>query len=159
MEAVIDRAVTRRLLVPERVLVEDLLVGVLHHEVDDGGRAAPGCGPRPCFEGVARLGAAEGHLHVGMCVDPARNHKLAGGIDDGVDVRLDVEAEQRGAGRKDGGDGLTVDQYVGCARASRVHDRAVLDERLHDFSFITSSTRGNGYGFGILVYDSGRRSR
>ena len=52
VETVVDRAVARGLLVPEPVLVEDVLVRVLHDEVDDARRSAVGRSPRSRLEGV-----------------------------------------------------------------------------------------------------------
>ncbi len=62
---------------------------------------------------------------------PPGDHVLARRVDHGVDVALDVEAEQGRAGREHRGDGLSVDQHIGGGDAGRVDDGAVLDQRLH----------------------------
>ena len=75
--------------------------------------AARGAG----LERVGRLGAAEGHLHVGVHVDAARHDVLAGGVDH---VRVGTMPERVGLpGREDGGDRLAVDEHVGRACARR----------------------------------------
>ena len=82
-----------------------------------------------------------------------------------VDVGRQVEAQQRGAGGEDGGDGLAVDQDVCGSGAGRVDDRAVRDEGLHRCSSVVPVLRRSrgpcfgGQGLAMLVYESGRRSR
>ena len=113
VEAVVDRAVARGLLVPGGQAVLDPLAVALHGEVDDRRRAAPGRRPGAGLEGVGGVGAAERQLHVGVRVDAARDHVLAGRVDHGVDDRREVGAEQLRAGRQHRGDRLAVDEHVG----------------------------------------------
>ena len=93
VEAVIDRAVAGRLVVPGRDLVDYLLPVGLHHEVDDRGRAAPGGRAGAGLERVGGERATERHLHVGVGVDAARDHVLAGRIDDVAVGRRSAEAD------------------------------------------------------------------
>ncbi len=128
VEAVVDRAVARCLLVPFGEAVLDAGAGGLHGEVDDGCRAAPGCGARPRLEGVGRLGAAEGELEVGVRVDAAGDDVLAGRVDDGVGRGLEVGAERVRAGLEQGDDLLAVDEHVGIDAPGGGDDGSAGDE-------------------------------
>ena len=121
VEAVVDRAVAGRLRVPGGQAVLDALAVALHGEVDDRRRAAPGRGAGAGLERVDRGGAAERQLHVGVRVDAAGDHVLAGRVDDGVDGCRDIRPEQLRAGLQHGDDRLAVDEHVGvrCGRSPR----------------------------------------
>jgi hypothetical protein len=149
VESVVDCAVSRGLLVPQVVLVERVLIGVLGDEVDNGGRAADRGGPGAGLERVAGVGAAERHLHVRVRVDAAGDDVLAARVDDGVCGRRQVGCQQLRARLEHGGDRRTVDEHVGPGPPRRADDGAAGDEGPHRSS----------YGFVMLVYDSGRRSR
>ena len=152
MERIVDRAVSRGLLVPGGQAVQNPLAIGLHGEIDDRCGATPGRGAGSSLERVAGRGATERQFHVGVRIHPTGDHVPTCGIDHDIDVAGDIEAEQAGARRQDSGDGLAVDQDVGERSARGGDDRAVLDERLHCCSPFD-------YGFAILVYESGRRSR
>ena len=62
------------------------------------------------------VGAAERQLHVGVRVDAAGDHVLAGRVDDGVDGCRDIGAEKLRAGLQHGDDRLAVDEDVGLRR-------------------------------------------
>ena len=128
VEAVIDRAVARRELVPVREAVLHALAGALHGEVDDRRRPAPGGGARAGLEGVRGARAAEGQLHVRVRVDPAGDDVLPGRVDHAVHGCREVMAEQRGARGQHGGDGLAVEQHVGGGASGRRDDGAAGDE-------------------------------
>jgi hypothetical protein len=98
--------------------------GALDGEVDDRGDPAEGGCARTGVEGVAGLGAAERHLHVGVRVDRTRDHVLTGGVD-----RLFLPG--RRAGRVEGDDLLAVDEDVRGDRARRTDDRSTLDQVAH----------------------------
>ena len=93
-----------------------VLAGALHGEVDDGGDATPRRGDRAGLERVGRGRAAERQLHVGVHVDAAGDHVLAGG----VDRAHGRDADRLGLpGREHGRDRLAVDQHVAGAAARR----------------------------------------
>ena len=171
VEAVVDGAVAVGLLVPAPEGVLHAAARVLHGEVDDRRDAAPRGGDRPGLERVARLGAAEGHLHVRVHVDAARHDVLAGGVDrrvggDPQGIRLPWGQDRR--------DRLAVDQHVGGRAAARADDGAARDEggRRHCVPPATHAVAGRSFaGARSLAtsdaahastsspYASGRRSR
>ena len=104
VEAVVDHGLAFGLLRPRFHRVVQRLAAVLDREVDDRRRAAEGGSHRAGLEVVGGGGAAKRHVHVGVDVDAARQHVLAGGVDHLV--RRHVE---RGA---DDGDLLVLDQDV-----------------------------------------------
>ena len=128
VEPVVDRAVSRRQLVPGGQSVGHLGAVGLHREVDDRGRASPGRGAGAGLERVTREGAAEWQLHVRVGVDAARNDVLAARIDDGVDGCRQVRAEQFRAGREDGDDLLAVDEDIGRSPPGGGDDGAAGDQ-------------------------------
>ena len=102
------------------------LAAVLDREVDDRRRAAERRGARAGLEVVGRGRAAERHVHVGVDVDAAGQHVLAGGVDHLVDVGGgDVERHA------DDGDLLVLDQHVARVLIDRGDNRAVLDQCSH----------------------------
>ena len=126
VEAVVDGAVAVGLAVPVGEAVLHVLPRPLHGEVDDRGDAAPRRGDGAGLERVRRRRAAEGELHVGVHVDAAGEHVLAGGVDrphggdaDGLGL----------AGSEHGGDGLAVDEHVAGDAAGGAEDRAAGDQR------------------------------
>ena len=133
VEAVVDGAITGSEFVPVREAVFDALAGALHREVDDRGGAAPGGGGRAGLERVACRRATERQLHVGVGVDAARDHILAGRVDHGVDRVLQVAAEQHRSGCEHRDDALTVDEHIRFTAASGRDDGTAGDEgRSHD---------------------------
>ena len=126
VEAVVGDGVALGLGVPRVEALAQRLALRLDGEVDDRRRAAEGRRARPRLERVLRERPAERQLHVGVDVDPARDHVLAGG----VDRLVGGHAAGRQA-RADLGDRLAVDQDVGGVRAVGGDDRAVGDERAH----------------------------
>ena len=74
VEAVVDGAVALGLAHPRLEPVHQVLAFDLHREVDDRGRSSPGGRPSPGLEGVGGEGPAKGELHMGVHVDPARDH-------------------------------------------------------------------------------------
>ena len=100
VEAVVDRAVPVGLVVPLGEPVHHVLAGALHGEVDDGGDAAPRRGDRAGLERVGRGGATERELHVGVHVDAAGDHVLAGGVDLAVRERCRSPRPARGRARR-----------------------------------------------------------
>ncbi len=128
VEAVVDGAVALGLGVPGGQPVLDPLAVALHGEVDDRRGAAPGRGAGTRLEGVGGGGAAERQLHVGVGVDAAGDDVLAGRVDDLVDVALEVDAQQAGSRREDGGNGLAVDQDIRHGGPGGVDHRPALDQ-------------------------------
>lgn len=125
VEAVVDGAVALGLGVPGVQALAQGVPDALDGEVDDGGRAAPGGGAGAGLEGVGGVGAAEGHLHVGVPVDAARNDVLAARVDD---VLGGERLGRRGAGRGEGGDAAVLDQDVGVDLVGRGDDEATADD-------------------------------
>ena len=150
VKPVVDRALPGGLRLPPVVLVDHVLARVLHHEVNNGCRAAPGRRSRSGLESIRRVSTTEWHLHVGVSVDAAGDHVLAGRIDHRVDIGGHVEAEQERSGGEHGRDGLAVDEHVGERGTGRVDDRAVGDEGLHGgvptASGCSCTTRDDGRG-------------
>ena len=99
VEAVVDGALPGGLVVPRREPVLHALTRALDGEVDDGRGAAPCRRTRPGLERVGGERPAEGQLHVRVAVDAARNHVLAGGVDDrsAVDGQVGAEAVEPGS--------------------------------------------------------------
>ena len=81
VEAVVGDRVAVGLLVPGVQAVAQRAAARLDGEVDDRRRATERRGAGAGLERVLGEGAAERQLHVGMHVDAARDHVLAGGID------------------------------------------------------------------------------
>lgn len=131
VEGVVDRTLPGGLLVPRGELREHVLAGVLDREVDDRRRAAPRRGPGPRLEAVRGEGPAEGHLHVRVGVDPARDHVLACRVDPAVDPGEEGLAQDGRARFEDGDDRLVLDEDVGQPRPCRVDDGPAGDERVH----------------------------
>ncbi len=123
MEPVVDGAVPLGLAHPGLETLHHPLSLRLHGEVDDGGGPPPGGGPGPGLEGVGGEGASERQLHVGMDVDPSREHELAGGVD-GVVGRPAVAA---GGGQPH--HLLSFDEDIGCHLVGGGDDGPVGDER------------------------------
>ena len=78
----------------------------------------------PGGEVVARDGSSEEHLEVRVRVDRARDHVLAGGVDDLVGGNVERLADQR--------DRAVVDEDVADVVVGRGHDPAALDEYRHE---------------------------
>ena len=85
MEAVVDRALPGRLLVPQRQAVLHPLPRLLHREVDDGGGAAPRRGARARRDGLGVLAARL--AQVGVQVDQAGQRDQGARVDDDRVVR------------------------------------------------------------------------
>ena len=114
-----------RLLVPLRQRLHERLALGGQAEVDEEGGAAGECRAGAGLVVVGGERAHEGHLHMGMRVDPARHDEAAVGVDGlGACRGLEVGA--------DGGDPAVVpDQHVGARLAVGVDDGAALDEEGH----------------------------
>ncbi len=97
----------------------------LDGEVHDRGRPAEGSGARPALERILGERAPERQLHVGMDVDAARDHVLAGRVDGLVGGHRHRQVPS------DEGDRLAVDQHVGGGRAVGADDGPVGDQRAH----------------------------
>src|ERR1700730_9502053 len=119
MEAIINRSLAFRFLVPVIDTLEKRLSFVLHGEVDDGGCASVGGGAGAGEKIVGRLRPAEGKFHVGMRIDSARNNEFPGGIDDFVHFHIELGA--------DNGNFLILDQNVGAVVVGGSDDTAVKD--------------------------------
>lgn len=79
---------------------------------------------------VSQVGAAEGHLHMGMRIDPAGDDVLPRRVDHLVDGGLEiVHAEGGGPRREQRGDLLAVDEDIGLGAAGRRNNRPARDER------------------------------
>ncbi len=131
VEAVVDGALALGLGEPLVEAVAHALAVALHGEVDDGGGAAPGCGPGAGLEVVRRDGAAEGQLHVGVAVDAAGDDVETGRVDDAFGAGLGRD-RQVGARLEHRDDDLAVDEHLGRVGAGGGDHGAVLDERGHD---------------------------
>ena len=88
VEGVVDGALAAGLAVPLGEPLVDVLAVALHGHVDDRRDAAPRRRPRAGLERVGGERAAERQLHVGVHVDPAGDHVLAGGVDHAVGALL-----------------------------------------------------------------------
>ncbi len=109
VERVVDRAVAVGLRVPGVEPLAQRAADLLDREVDDRGRAAP-CGRAGAgLERVRRRRPAEGHLHVGVPVDPAGHDVAPGRIDLGVG-RPRLRHGRPGGRQRD--DRLVLDQHV-----------------------------------------------
>jgi hypothetical protein len=100
----------------------------LYREVHDRRRAAPGGRPGAGLEIVGGERAAERHLKVGVHVDAARQDVPAGR------VQRPVGRGGQGAGVRgieERGDGLAVDEHVGCDGPGGSDNRATADEGAH----------------------------
>ena len=82
----------------DELVLDPLAVG-LHHEVDDRGGPAPRRGPGAGLERVGGERAPERHLHVGVAVDPTRDHILAWSRRSPLGGRRDVTERGRGRAR------------------------------------------------------------
>ena len=80
MKGVVDGAYAVRLRLPGVKAGEHRLALFLYGEVDDHCRAAPGGRPRAGLEGVGGRRTSEGHLHVGVGVNAARENVFACGV-------------------------------------------------------------------------------
>ena len=78
---------------------------------------------RAGLEVVGRRRAAKRHVHVGVHVDAAGQHVLAGGVDHLVGLHVERRA--------DDGDLLVLDQHVALVLIDRGDDGAVLDQCSH----------------------------
>ena len=99
------------------------LAAVLDGEVDDRGRAAVGRGDGPRLEVVGRRRSPERHVEVGVDVDAAGQHQLAGRVDDPIGREVERGTDHR--------DALTVDEDVADVQIRRGHDCPALDENAH----------------------------
>ena len=106
VESVVDGTVAFGLGHPGVEALTHVLAGGLHSEIDNGGGTAPRRGPGSCLECVGGEGAAEGQLHVGVHIHPARHHQASGRVDD-VGTLLGCDGDVA-AGLQNGSDLLTV---------------------------------------------------
>ncbi|MNX93454.1 hypothetical protein D3C86_1256370 [compost metagenome] len=124
VEGVVADGLAARLGVPDLQGVHQGLAALGHHEVDDPGGAADGRGPGAGLEVVGRDRAHEGHVQVGVDVDPAGEDVAAAGVDDPV----------AGSGVEGGGDRLddaVLHVDVGAHALGGRDDVAVLDQGAH----------------------------
>ncbi len=158
VEGVVDRAVPLGLGVPGVQAGAQGVADALDGEVDDGGRAAPGGGPGAGLEGVGGVGAAEGHLHVGVAVDSARDDVLAARVDGPLGRE---RLGGRGAGRGEGGDAAVLDQDVGVDLVGRGDDEATADDGTAAHAAVPSCQGPRRVGQGAVSgeYAPGARSR
>src|SRR6266850_1209070 len=117
MEAVIDRSLAFRFLVPVIDTLEKRLPFVLHRKVDDGSCASVGSGAGAGEKIVRRLRAAEGQFHVRMRIYATWNNEFSGRIDNFIGFHL-----QPGANN---GNLLILDQNVGFVVVSGSDDTTV----------------------------------
>ena len=146
MERVVDEALAVGLGVPGGQAVLHHLAGALDGEVDDRRRAAEGRRPGAGVEGVAGGGAAERQLHVRVRVDPARDHVLAGRVDD-----LAPAAAGRGDPARTTAAIVSPSTSTSAAiRAGRADDRSALNEKCHGVASrlhqVCRTRRGGGRG-------------
>ena len=127
VEAVVDGTVPVRLCHPIVEAVPNRLTLDLHGEVDDRGGTTVGRGPGARLEVVRHVGAAEGKLEVGVDVDCAGDHQLAGGVDDPVGPL----GPGLGAALGYRYDLLAVDEHVRLHGFGRSDDRSTFDDRGH----------------------------
>jgi hypothetical protein len=126
VEAVVDGRVPLGLGAPGVEPLAERATLRLRREVEHRRGAAMGGRFRAALEGVLRERAAEGQLHVGVDVDPARDDVFPGRIDrlvGGDPGTRQVGAEQ--------GDRLTVHEDVRGVRAGGRDDESVRDECAH----------------------------
>ena len=112
------------LLEPGLQRVQRALVGGRQAEIDGHGGAAGQRRGRAGIEIVGRMGAHEGHFHMGVRVDAAGHDVGAGGVDHLVARQV----------RTDRRDGVAVDQDVGLVGEIGGNDRAALDDDGHGLS-------------------------
>src|ERR1700694_3144388 len=105
MEAIVNRSLAFRFLVPVIDTLEKRLSLVLYREVDDGGGASVDSGAGAGEKIIGRLRPAEGQFHVRMRIDAAGDNEFSGGIDYSVSLHLELGA--------DNGNLLILDQDVG----------------------------------------------
>jgi hypothetical protein len=119
----VDDLLALRLPAPLLERVREGRARRLDHEVDVTGRTAERGSGLARRDVVDRHRPAEGHVEVGMRVDAAREHVLAGRIDQ--TVRIDIE------GLSDHRDPLTVDEHVADVVIGGGDDPATLDQYRH----------------------------
>ena len=123
----VEGVVADRLLRPFPPLpvgVQNVLLRIGDHEIDDRRGAADAARGRPGLEILGRHGAHEGQLHVGVRIDAARHHITAARIDGlGARRRFQILA--------DGGDPVAVQKHVGAEAAVRIHDGSAPDQSGH----------------------------
>ncbi len=124
MEAVVDRRLALRLGGPEIERLAQCRALRLDGEVDMRRRAAKCRRPMPGEEVIRGDRAAEGHLQMGMHINPAGDDVLAAR----VNRRITGEA----AANRD--DLLVLDQHIRPIGIARGDDRAALDYCAHGFS-------------------------
>src|SRR5438876_10270158 len=105
MEAIIDRSLAFRFLVPVIDTLDQRLSFVLHGEVDDGGCASVRRGAGAGQKIIGRLRSAEWELHVRMRIDAAWNNEFSGRINNFVRFHLELGS--------DNGNLPVLDQNVG----------------------------------------------
>src|SRR6267378_7212340 len=105
MEAIVDRSLAFRFLVPVVDTLEKRLSFVLHREVDDGGCSSVGGGASAGEKIVGRLCPAEWEFHVRMRIDASGNNEFSGRIDNLIGFHLELGS--------DNGNLLILDQEVG----------------------------------------------
>src|SRR5581483_154729 len=105
----------------------------LDHEVDVAGRAAERGGDLAGLDVVDRHGPAERHVEVRVRVDAARQHVLAGRVDDAVGGYIEVEPDE--------GDPLVFDEHVGDVVVGCGDDTTTFDQQRHErISLLFAST-------------------
>ncbi|MNS61084.1 hypothetical protein D3C72_941010 [compost metagenome] len=126
VEGVVDGGLALGLGVPGVQALEGGAALGLHGEVHHRGGAAEGRGAGAGLEVVGAVGAAEGHVEVGVGVDASRNDQLAGRVDHGVRRHVEVLADE--------GDALALDEDVREIVIHRRDDSTVLDQQAHSAS-------------------------
>ncbi len=121
VEAVVDGRLALGLPPPRFESGEERLAGLRGGEVDDGGRAAEGCGAGPGLEVVGRGEGARRHVEVRVGVDPARQDEAARGVDRRVRRQAQALAHE--------GDLPAVNIEIRLVALRRGDDAAVADER------------------------------
>ena len=64
--------------------VKNIFAVALNRHIDNRCHATPGCGPRTCFKSIRGKGAPERQLHMGMNIDPTRNHVFTSSVNDAI---------------------------------------------------------------------------